>query len=221
MAKLRDVAKGTLAVKPVTLRLANAVAQPGQTPSDEPTEFKLGLRVLTGDETIEVYEKAAAAAKAKGIAEWDEEHPICALYVMVNRLALAGVDVDEASGLPPDPGKLTPCFASADEILASALIGTENIVWLNSQWVEWQDEHSPLTTKFSFEQAVGMMLQDLDRKDGDPGPLASLPRATLVSFTRTMGALWLSSLKLRSPSGTPATFDSLSMKKSGETSEPS
>lgn len=200
MGKLSNRAKGTLAVKPVSIRLARLAAQPGQAPSGDPAEFKLGLRVLTGAETLDVYEKAMAASEKRGV-KWDEDHPICSLYVMAFRLMTAAVDVDDDSGLPVDPQHLSPCFASAEEILESPLLGTENIIWLNQLWQDWQDANSPLMRKFSFEEAMGFVIQDMQRKDGDEGPLVGLPRATLVSCVRTMGAMLLSSPIFKSASG--------------------
>jgi len=94
--------------------------------------------------------------------------------------------------------------------LESELLGTENIVWLNAEWIEWQDEHSPMMRRYTFEEAMSMVLTDLNKEGDDEGPLVSLPRATLVSFTRIMGGLLLNSQMFKSGSGTPGGSDTSS-----------
>lgn len=204
--KLRDVAKGTWAVRPVLLRLANAVEAPvpGQPPSGAPATIKVGVRVLLGAETVEVYEKAQQLAKSRGVPEWKDTNPICRQYEMALTVLVAVVDVDQETGAAVGGGEPQAFFDSVDQILTSILIGTDNIAYLYEQWVRWQDENSALRgAKRSFEDVIGAIILDMEAPDSPDSPLLGMGHATLVSSLRLMGGLLLNSQTVRSLSGSP------------------
>src|SRR5688500_12376089 len=146
--KFREIAKGKRAWKPVTYRLANAPvesAQPGQDSPEDPHLQKVGVRVLTGEETAMVYQRAATDAAAKGVAQWEELHPICRVYEMAHTLHLACVDVDAPA---------EPYFESATQVLDDPQLGTDNIAYLFEQHSNFQDECSFQKKTLSVEEVL-------------------------------------------------------------------
>ncbi len=197
--KLKDVAKGTWAIKPVPLRLANAVeaAQPGQPPSAAPVIVTVGVRVLTGAETEQVYEKAASRAREKGVAEWKDEHPICKLALMAFTLAIACVDFES------DHKKPDGFFDSVDDVFESKHVGTDNIVYLYERYQDWQDACSIERKNMSADEVIATALQMVEAPEGADSPLDLMRPGLRKSFTRTLAVLLLSSLDRKSPSGSP------------------
>lgn len=202
--KLRDVAKGVWAVKAVPLRLANVGAPlPGQPPSEDPAVVKVGVRVLLGDETAQVYEKARNLASSKGVKEWSAEDPLCTLYEMACGLALAVCDVDQDTGVPVGVagGQPEPFFdGGAEQVLSDIHIGTDNIAYLHEQWVAWQDHCSFRNRKYTLEEAVGLVILDMKASDVTDSPLLSMGHASLVSCLRIMGLQLFASQMDKSPS---------------------
>lgn len=202
--KFREVVKGTRAVKVVTFRLANAerppAPAPGEKPAEDPALISVGLRVLSGAETADSLERAIAAAKAAGAKEWLDTHPLCRLHQMVQTLALACVDPDS---------RAEPFFASADEILQSELVGTDNIAHLFEQWETWQDECSIETKNLTPEQVIGIILDEATRQEGDAeSPLARMRPGLRASFFHTTAVLFANLLTAKSDSTSPDSTDS-------------
>lgn len=202
--KLRDVAKGTWAVKAVPLLLANAAEAPvpGQPPSTAPVTIKVGVRVLLGEETAKVLEKAQAYALEKGVPEWKDDHPLCSLYKMAFSCLFAVCSVDPITGEPDQTGDLPePFFDSVEQMFESKRIGTDNIAYLHDQWVRWEDERSFRgNKKLTLEEAVNAVLVDMEAPDSPESPLLFMGHALLVSCVRHMGNLYVSSLMGKSPS---------------------
>lgn len=196
MGKMRDIARGVRAVKAVSFRRANAGSvQPGSDPSSDSAQVRLGVRVLLGAETLEVYEKAAAAARDHGVATWDAEDPVCSLFMMAHTLHIACVDLDS------DEKRRERFFESVEQILEDDELGTDNIALLYEQQVQWQDEVSGKSPMMTVAEVTRLVLDDAGRKPGDPGPLVHLRHASLVSCVRTMGQLSLTLLTARSLTG--------------------
>lgn len=211
--KLRDLAKGTLAVNPVTLRLANSyqAAQPGQPPSSEPVQVELGVRVLTGAETLNVYEKARVRARQKGVETWKDDDPICSGALMAETVAVSYLDRADN----------TPFFRDADELLESELIGTDNIAYLHEQFVAWQDRCSIRSSqKLTTEQAIAIVLDDMEAPGNPESPLLKLGHTSLVSLARTLAVLLSRSLKDRSPSGSAGTSSTSNGSTTSESADP-
>jgi hypothetical protein len=217
--KLRDVAKGTWAIQPITLRLANTVeaSQPGAPPSREPVQVKLGVRVLTGDETASVYEKALARAKAKGVEKWEEEQPLCNLFKMAYTLELACVDESSPPNADPEPF----FDGGVEQILSSRHVGTDNIVFLYEEWVKWQDACSIRSTeKMTPERAIALVLADMEAPNDPENPLLKLGHTGLVSCIRITASLLFNSLAGKSPSGMPGASGIMSGPNGSEKSTP-
>jgi hypothetical protein len=215
--RLRDVAKGTCAVRAVPLRLANAEAPtPGQPPSEASATIKVGVRVLLGDETAQVYEKAQALAAEKGVSTWNDEHPLCRLYEMTLAIFFAVVSVDQETGLPVlgEDGEPVAFFDSPEQIGTSKSIGTDNIAYLHEQWIRWQDACSIRVKKLGMEEAMAAVLLDMEAPDSPESPLLSMGHASLVSCLRFMGKLLFGSPKDKSSSGSPAEQSSSSISRS-------
>lgn len=193
--KLRDVAKGTWAVKTVPLLLVNAGAPvPGQPPSEASATVKVGIRVLRGEETAAGLQKARELAAEKGATEWKETDPLCRLYEIACTLLYCVCAVNQKTGEPEMEGRLpVPFFESVEEMLGSDYIGTDNLGYLHEQWVRHQDECSFRNRKLTIEEAVGAILVDMEAPDSTDSPLLSMGHATLVSCIRILGKVFLSS----------------------------
>src|SRR5690606_27729676 len=123
--KFSDIQKGTRAVKDVKFRLGNApvpttLAVTDGIPDDE-YAHRVGLRVLTGEETAQIYANARRDAFAAGVTKWLDSDPLCRLYEMAHTVAIACVDPDNSS---------EPFFASVREVLESPALGSDNIAYL-------------------------------------------------------------------------------------------
>lgn len=209
--KLRDIAKGTRAVKAVPLRLANApLLEPGvdwETADDKGTVL-VGLRVLTGAETAEAFEKAQASAAKAGVTQWLATHPLCQLHEMAQLVAFACVDNDVRG---------EPFFVGgAGEVLSEPAIGTDNIAYLAEQIRRWQDEVSPRARSFSGPELLSAIVREAERPENAPETFFSRLRPSeQTSFFHSTAVLLstlLTSRSLTSADSTPS---------SSETTEPS
>lgn len=200
MAKLRDVARGKRAVKPVSFSLANAAPEPPHAAdeADAGALVVVGVRVLTAGEQLDVFERAQADAKARGVERWDSEHPICLLAQMIRTLEIACVDVDA-----PDQ----PFFTSADEIRQSPDLGADNIAYLYEQQDHWQDECSFGKRKLSFEQMVGIIIEEAEAPENADSPFCRMRPSLQLSCLRFMARLWWTSLKASSASSSRSDTD--------------
>lgn len=213
--KLRDIEKGTWAVQPITLHLANVAAQPGQASDEASATVRVGVRLLLGTETAEVYEKAQSLAKEKGVPEWKDEHPLCRLYLMTCSIHRAVCDVDQDTGKAIGSGPFPDAFFdSVEQVLDNKRIGTDNIAYLYEQWVRWQDEKSARNTKVTLNEAIGAILVDMGAPDSPDSPLFSMGHATLVTCIRIMARPLFSLLRTRSPSGQPETSSTAEISRS-------
>lgn len=207
--KFSQIAKGTRAVRQVELPLVNMpcpmvpdlpelaeqrardlaawqaarAAQPGQAPPVAPdATVMVGLRVLRGDEQLDVLEKARALAVQRH-AEPKDGDPIYDLGRALYTLELACVDPDATDPDAPE----ARFFDSADQILKSEHIGRDGIAYLYECQELWQDECSPQALKLSperFEQLV-----DEVAGSATLDPLVRLRPGTRAIFTRTLAAL--------------------------------
>ena len=202
--KLRDVAKGTWAIKPVPFRLANAVeaAQPGQAPADAPVEVTLGVRVLAAAETSTVYEKAQEYARARGVAEWKDDHPICSLARMAFTLAVACVDIDS------DPKAPQLFFENADEVFTSQHVGEDNIAYLFERWTDWQDACSIEKKNITESELIGILLEEATRAENADSPLDRMRPGLRKSYFRTTAVLFANLLTVKSDFGSPGESSS-------------
>lgn len=164
MAKLRDIAAGTRAVRHVTLPLVNvrsdllpdlpelaearAADRQHSGQSDAPGDCVVGLRVLTGDEYALVLERARQFATARGSADPKPGDPLYDYGEMVHRVVLAAVDPDS------DPTNPEPFFASTDELMGSPHVGRDGIILLAEQHETWQDLCSPRSLTLSTGQLI-------------------------------------------------------------------
>lgn len=198
--KLKDVAKGSWAIRPVTLRLVNTsqAAQPGAAPSGESVEVTLGVRLLTGEETAQVYQKAQSDAAKHGVTTWIDEHPLCRLMQAARTLELACVDIDS------DPKAPARFFESAEEVLTSPNVGTDNIAYLFERWQDFVDDCSIESKTMTADEVVATILAEAERPENAPSPLVRMRPGLRASFLRTTAVLFSSLATSKSPSGSPS-----------------
>lgn len=220
--KLSDIAKGTRAIRRVSLPLCNVrcpelpdlpelaaqraadkaaheASRAGQAPSAAPDTIsvEVGLRVLTGEETAEVLQKAAEFARARGSTDPKQGDPLYDFGVMVHTVAIAAVDPDS------DPARPTPFVASAEELLASPHVGREGIVFLAEAQEAWQDLCSPQLGKFTADDIFAYA----ERMSADPTPrfFEQLRPGARWIFARSMASLLRISPLFKSLSGLSTT----------------
>jgi hypothetical protein len=158
--KLHEVAKGTRAVKPVPLRLANAAlleAGVDWEKVDDGGTVIVGVRIVTGLETSDAIKKAQDAVAKAGVTQWLATHPLCQLHEMAEMVAIGCVDNEEHS---------EPFFiGGSDEVLASPAIGPENIAYLAEQIRNWQDEVSPRSAEITPEVLMHAIVREAERPE--------------------------------------------------------
>jgi hypothetical protein len=201
MAKLRDIAKGTRAIKAVPFRLASAPLLPPGVETDEHT-IMVGLRVLSPGEIADVYQKAMEAAALAGVSQWLDTHPLCRLHEMFHTVALACVDVDSGE-------RAEPFFVGGvEEIRTSVDLTGDSIAFLYAQHQLWQDECSgPRGAAKTPGELVAMVAEEAARPENARDvPFSRLrPSAQLSCFHSICVLLW-SSLTAKSPStSTPSS----------------
>jgi hypothetical protein len=194
--KLREIRKGTRAVRPVLMRLANAPAV--DTPdweSDENT-IKVGIRVLTGAEISEALQKAQESVAKAGVPQWLGTHPLCRLHEMAHTVAIGCVD-DEKRGEPFFVGGF-------DEVMASPEIGSANIAFLFEQVELWNEEVNGRSAKLTSEQLISAVVQEAERPEHAPERFFSrLSPASRVSCFHSLAELLSNLLMSRSLSTAP------------------
>lgn len=161
--KLHEIKKGTRAVKTVPLRLATAPlldAGADWETADDGGTVMVGIRILTGTETAEAFEKAQDSARKAGVPQWLATHPLCQLHEMAQLVAAACVD-DAARGEPFFVG-------GAAEVLGDIAIGTDNIGYLAQQIELWQNEVSPRGSEVSEERLISAIVQEAERPEHAP-----------------------------------------------------
>jgi hypothetical protein len=184
MAKFRDIAKGTKAVKPVPFRAANApLLKPGEE-ADEHTVM-VGVRILNGIETAAVFEQAQSKALAAGVPQWLDTHPLCRLYEMAFTVALSCVDVDSGD-------RVEPFFVSVDEVLSAPELGPDNIAYLYQQQRFWQDECSPRDAPKTPAQLAAWVAEEAARPENSPdSPFSRFRPSSQQSLVHSMAVqLW-------------------------------
>jgi len=179
-------------------RAANtAAAQPGQAPPVAPPTVEVGLRVLTGEETSFVYEKAWAEAQRKGCPKPDETDPVYALALSVWTLAVACVDPDSEPAKPELFFGSTPAEAAA-AIYASPHLGRDGIAYLCEQHEVWQDLCHPQAKNAGFGQIWERVTEALT---DDPRFFLQMRPALRWSFVRFMASLLATLLPDKSTPG--------------------
>lgn len=172
--KLRDVQKGTRAVKRVALPLVNrpchltpdvpelmaqrAIDANTAIEAGEPTmpdEVWVGVRVLTPGELADVYAKANEFALSKGGDPRNTDDPIYNLGVNVYLCAIACVDPD-SDVRDPDPffGERGDLESAALELFGSPHIGREGLQYLAQAQQLWQDTCSPSAMRMGPRELV-------------------------------------------------------------------
>ena len=199
--RLRDIENGKRAIKRVPFRPAIGAAQPGRAPLEaHAEEITVGVRVLSGEETRQVYEKAREAALASGVEAWSEDDPLCRLHRMAHQIVLACVEVpdDPSEELPDDP---RPFFDSVHQVMHSPIVGRDNIVYLFDRTEAWQDECGLPEHKLTPEQVIAILLQEAERPENADSPLDRMRPGLARSFLRTTAALFANLLRDKSDSG--------------------
>lgn len=220
--RLSDIPKGFRAIKRVALPLVNV---PSQFSADVPElneqrardcadavaagepvipdEVMVGLRVLTVDEMVTVYEKAGEFARKHGVTEPNESNPIYNVGVSIYVSALACCDVDSD---PKDPmpffGKRGDIESAALELLSSPHIGRDGIAYLAEQQELWQDMANPRANRIPPQKHYETIVQlaDSDVNRALKGFLALRP-GMLFHLMRSMAVQLLSLLNQKSSSG--------------------
>lgn len=194
--KLREIAKGTRAVRPVSMRLANAPAVDGPDWENDENTIKVGVRVLTGAEISDALQKAQESVAKAGVPQWLGTHPLCRLHEMAHTVAVGCVD-DEKRGEPFFVGGF-------DEVMGSPEIGSANIAFLFEQIELWNDEVNGRTAKLTAEQLISAVVQEAERPENAPERFFSrLSPASRVSCFHSLAKLLSDLLTNRSASTLP------------------
>lgn len=224
--RLKDILAGTRAIHVVPLPIMKAptttlVAMPGlveqraddtaaarpeQAPPAVPAP-QVGLRVLTGEETGEVCEKAWAWAKAKGATGPTEDDPIYSIAVKVYTCAIACVDPDEPRALFFGDS----LEQAAENLRASELVGRDGIVYLAEQHESWQEICAPQIARMAPEQFMQKVGEVAASPDGSP--FLELQPGLRVIFARTMACTLLDLLTRRSEPGSSSADDGTTPRK--------
>ncbi len=192
MAKLKDIAAGTRAVRRVPLprvnlrcpllpdlpELAAQREADHAAHKDSPgpdAQIDVGLRVLLGNEYSAVLEGARDYATARGSKDPKPGDPLYDYGEMIHRVLVAAVDPDS------DPRKPEPFFASVDEMLASEHLGRDGIIMLAEQQQNWQDLCSPQALKLTPDELIDWV-----------GKAAAADESSLLFFERLRpGMQWI------------------------------
>jgi hypothetical protein len=208
--KLREIPKGTRAVKPVPFRLANAPQLPPGQDSDEHT-YTVGVRVLSPGEIEQLYENAIRDAAKNGVTEWLDTHPLCRLHEMRHAVLLACVDIDSTE-------RAEPFFASMAELADHPGMGGDNLAYLFSQWRLWQDEVSPAGKRHTPGELIALILEEAGRPEHSPdSPFSRLSPSAQQRCFHSTAVLLASSLTDRSLTSSPgesSSSESLPQRKS-------
>jgi hypothetical protein len=204
--KLRELAKGTRAVKAVPFRLANAPEPPPEEGQD-PHVHMVGVRVMTGDEIAAAYEKAQTDVAKRGVAQWLDTHPLCRLYLMAHTLAVACVD---------NEARDEPFFVSAQQVMSSPEVGGDNIAYLFEQQQAWQAESALDAKGKTPEEVIGLLAMEAARTENAESPFDRMPRATLVSCLRSSARLLTTLLMGNSDTGSSDDSNSSETPKNSE-----
>lgn len=203
--KFRDVALGTRATKTIPLPLVHEPGGPDKAPSP-----LLAIRVLSGEETAEIIDKALDYARRPGKPEPKAGDPLYELGIRVHTLHLACVDPDAPNPESPD----ARFFSSIDEILGSHLIGRDVIYYLYEAYEAWQDHCAPQPREIDGTEFWAKITELA--KSNDPLAFERYRPATRWNLARSMAILLLNSLAPKSPSGSASDSSG-----ANEKSEPS
>lgn len=235
--RFKDVAQGSRAIKRVTCPLVNVPCYllpdvpelaeqrardakkaelAGSAPPPAPGSIEVGLRVLSGGEILEIYDKAAQVAVGRNHKP-DESSPIYNLAVGVFTLAASCVcpDSDPADPIAffggkgdeqPRSSDIANWQSAYDEIMASPHLGRDGILYLVEQQEVWQDICNPSALKIGadrmWELAGEVAADDTGR------PFFALRPAMRWSFTRFMALqllIWTTSPSQLGSSSEPDT----------------
>jgi hypothetical protein len=231
MSKLEDIAAGIRAIKRIDLPLVNvpcsllpdipelmeqrkkdAAAAASQGAPVVPATVEVGLRVLTGDETLLVERLTNEMAEANGCKAFEETDSIFNMAKSTCTIAVACVDPDS------DPADPDPFFgprlenpkktaeACIKRINASTHIGRDGIIYLAEQHEAWQDMCNSQALKMSPDvlwALIGKVAAEHDART-----YLKLRPGMRLSFTRSMAVLLTSYYLDKSPFGPTSQEDS-------------
>jgi hypothetical protein len=126
------------------------------------------------------------------VKEWAELHPICRLCEMAQTLALACVDVENPT---------EAFFDSADQVLDSVDVSTDNIAYLFEQQSNWQDECSIQTKNLTVDEVIGVLATEAMRPENADSPLDRMRPGLRKQFLHTTAVLFATLAKVKSDSG--------------------
>lgn len=150
---------------------------------------ELDVRVLSPDEDIEILRLTREYARAKGVEKPAEGDPIYDYAKALYTVLFACVDTDSPQGSP------ARFFDSIEQIAKSKLVCQDQISYLYEQQREHQDAVAPRPsgmTQMEFLAAV------VSTAGGNLDFFASLRPSMRWTFTRTLAALHIDSLKHKS-----------------------
>jgi hypothetical protein len=193
--KFANLKKGKRAIKRIQFRLGNAPIPTELKPSDAmPTDewtVACGVITLEPEKIAEVYEKAGAKAREKGVKEWLDDHPICRLYEHAYTVLFGCVDIESEDGREP-------FFASIDDILNAPELGMDNMVYLWEQQGIWQDECSLKTAGMTFDEIIAAVYVSAELEEHQESPLARMRPSMRETFLRTTAKVLAISVAERS-----------------------
>ena len=173
--KFREIPKGTRAVRPVRLRLANAPAVDGPDweENDENT-VTVGVRVLSGTEISAAIAKAQESVAKEGVPQWLATHPLCRLHEMAQTVAIGCVDIEARD---------EPFFVGGFAEVMGPELGGANIAYLFEQIETWNDEVTGRSQKFTGPEIIAAIVREAERPEHAQETFFSrLSPASRVSF---------------------------------------
>jgi hypothetical protein len=200
MSRFSDMQKGTRAIKRVTCPVVNVSIDAKMDPTEAPSQFECGVRVLSVQEQEDVYEKALARTKRLGGEEGPESN-LYNLSLQLYTIAAAYVDPDS------DPGAAKLYFGdtieqAAEAVLKSELLSRDSLAYLAEVQELWQDQCNPQTAPSKAE-----MLRCIEETAKNATfPLSLRPGARLT-LQHTTAVLLMSLLNGKSTDSPPLSSE--------------
>jgi hypothetical protein len=223
MGKLSDWLQGTRLIRRIPLPLVNVPSEysedvpelaalrekdraeaekntpPGSTPEGRSRVPELGIRTLNQLEQTSVIKLSRDYTKANG---GNPDNPGDELYLLAKTAYTAVIACVDPDSDPKDPepffGRRGDPESGFRELLESAHIGRDALLYLKEQQELLEDEVSPQALRISPEK-LWEAAQEV-AESNDAGPFFRLRAGMRWKLTRFLAVHWLSSLTPNSPS---------------------
>lgn len=176
--RFAQITKGTRARRTIALEMP------------EGGSARVDVRPLNGLEEADVLAKARAFAESKGVKAPRDGEPLYELGRQVFTLLLACLDPDSAAPVP--------FFLSPEEVLE---LDRDRRSYLYECQESWEDQCAPRPSVARDTDFVSWCMKVVTADEGDDGPFVTLRPVLRWSYMRILASLHVTSLALKSPSG--------------------